>query len=107
MQRGSSAAKRMVVFFSKAKCVQGGTYGAVKQETPLILLQSVYQAHVNQRLKRLFFVVSHYSSSNILPWAGLEDADSDYKHKETVTGNITKAGAESWGPFLNTTEAVQ
>lgn len=79
----------------------------MKQETPVILLPSMYRAHVNRGLKRLFFVVSHYSSSNILPWAGLEDADSDYKRKETVAGNMTKAGPESWGPFLTTAEAVR
>lgn len=34
-------------------------------------------------------------------WVGLEDADSDCKLKETMTGNITKTGRESRGPFLN------
>lgn len=35
MVRGSSSAKRMGVFSSEDKCAQVGTYGAVKQETPL------------------------------------------------------------------------
>lgn len=75
MERGSSAAKRMLVF-SQGKRTQGGTYGAVKQETPLPngLLRSVYWAHTTLCLKRLSFVTFRYLSYNMSPQAGLEDA---------------------------------
>ena len=67
----------------------------------MILLLRMYGAHATLWLKRLSFVAFHYSSHNMSPWAGLEDADSDYKCKEAIAGNITKTGHESWGHFLN------
>lgn len=35
------------------------------------------------------------------PWAGLEDADSDYKHEEIGPGNPSRTGCGSRSPFYN------
>lgn len=61
----------------------------------------MHRARATLGLKRLSFAAFRYSSYNMSPQAGLEDAHSDYKRKETITENTTKTGCESGGPFLN------
>lgn len=73
----------------------------------MILSLSMSRAHATLWLRRFSFVPFHCSSHNMSPCAGLGDAGTAYKCKETIAGNVTQIGHEPWGHFSVTRRCRQ